>query len=92
MENEFKSAYILACVEAVAAKLESDEYISCVEMGCLVPSRNAVFPFIVTTAVLTNTGNSTGKKRALFVEVTSNTPPQVTIKDEFSVDSTWKPI
>ena len=92
MAGNSSVVYISECVKAVGLELGPHEYISRIEMGRLIPSRNAVFPFIVYASVMSASGAPTGENRAIFVEVTSNTPPQATIKEGVFSELSWNPV
>lgn len=84
--------YLKACIDAVIPKLGSDEFIGRVEMGALVPSKNAQYPFLVTVVKLDATGQPTGHSRSIIVDVTSNTPPTGQLRNNLDLGPSWKPL
>jgi hypothetical protein len=92
MPGPANAVYLKACVDAVAAQLGNDEFIIGAQMGALIPSHNAVFPFLVTIGALDGSGQGTGRNRAVIVDVTSNTPPTCTIRGGLDLGPSWSPL
>ena len=92
MPGPDNAAYVRACVDAVAPTLGNDEFIIGIQMGALVPSKNAQYPFLVTVGKLDMSGQGTGKNRALIVDVTSNTPPASSVRTGLDLGPSWWPL
>jgi hypothetical protein len=92
MPGPHNAVYIKGCIDAVAPILGTDEFIVGVQMGALVPSHNAQFPFLVTIGKLDMTGQGTGKNRAVIVDVTSNTPPTTHVRSGLDLGPSWWPV
>ncbi len=92
MPGPDNAVYLKACIDAVAPKLDKDEFIISVQMGALIPSHNAQFPFLVTIGKLDTTGQGTGKNRAVIVDVTSNMPPTSYVRGGLDLGPSWCPL
>ena len=84
--------YLKACIDSVVPQLSGDEFIARVEMGALVPSKNAQFPFLITVVKLDSTGQPAGHSRSIIVDVTSNTPPTGHIRNNLDLGPSWRPL
>ena len=92
MPGPDNAAYLKACIDAVSPQLGKDEFIIGVLMGALIPSHNAQFPFLVTIGKLDQSGQGTGKNRAVIVDVTSNTPPASHVRSGLDLGPSWRPL
>ena len=92
MPGPANAVYLKACIDAVAPQLAQDEFIIGAQMGALIPSHNAQFPFLITIGKLDGTGHGTGRNRAVIVDVTSNTPPTCNIRPNLDLGPSWLPL
>ncbi len=92
MPGPENAAYLRGIVETVASQLGEGEFIIGVQMGAMIPSHNAQYPFLVTIGKLDRTGQGTGRNRAVIVDVTSNTPPVCTVRTGLDLGPSWWPL